>query len=713
MKLHLLNPTFLLFAIIIGFNHCYASRTEVGPLSYELNKNDKTATVIGWSSKATDNDKSILRIPSTVNSFLSQYTVTQIGQGAFQEQEQGPFKLVSVHIPQSIQIIGAHAFKNCQVLESIQFEDNSSLTEINAHAFEQCIKIQSLNFPSSLKDLGSGAFEECFSLSSLDLSNTSIQNIRTEAFLNCHHLSSVKFPGTLKEIGSSAFKFCNELTGYLDFPSSIKIIREDAFRSTGNIQRVLVPGEIEYIGDGCFSNSGIERFSLRRNSGRYEGTLIGKGAFANCASLAKVDLPFGIINMPERLFEGCSNLQEVSLNINTNLKGIGNYAFLNCVNLNNINFPASINSIGGGAFKNCGKLSQVNFALPSALESIGESAFEDCGAINSIALPNAVRYIKSSAFSNCQSLQSINLENLTKLGSIADKCFSNCKTLQKIVLGPEVANIGNGAFQNCSSLSIVDSQNNTKLYMIGDEAFSLCSSLKEVKFPSTVQRIGKFAFSNCKMLEKCSEFPALFEIGSCAFQCTNLSSFMFPTGVSVISEGVLRLCPKLTTIEIYCNSKNGCSIGAFAFEACPELQKVIMPANIRAIRDHVNDRITWFDNCGKLRDIILVGTQPSSDIQDIDFSEFVFTSGGINNFYDDVTLYFPKLWDGVNFHQPWINFFHRFPYSCEEPTVSGQLSLQNERPITKDMFTDIRSDNKISAVGKINIGGKLIMKPLR
>ena len=80
-----------------------------------------------------------LVIPETYNGF----PVTEIDENAFL----GNKKLVSVVIPDSVEIIGDSAFKNCQKLETVTFGEYASmLCEIGKQAFFGCTTLEFIEF---------------------------------------------------------------------------------------------------------------------------------------------------------------------------------------------------------------------------------------------------------------------------------------------------------------------------------------------------------------------------------------------------------------------------------------------------------------------------------------------------------------------------------------------------------------------------------------
>jgi hypothetical protein len=75
-------------------------------LSLELGKDGNSYVVVSYDGSVAD-----VVIPATYNGF----PVTEIAEKAFQNSKE----LISVEIPDSVEIIGESAFKNCQNLEFV------------------------------------------------------------------------------------------------------------------------------------------------------------------------------------------------------------------------------------------------------------------------------------------------------------------------------------------------------------------------------------------------------------------------------------------------------------------------------------------------------------------------------------------------------------------------------------------------------------------
>lgn len=95
-------------------------------------------------------------------------------------------------------------------------------------------------------------------------------------------VSDVHLPGTVKEIGSRAFYRCKDL------------------------KRIDLPDGLERIGGDAFNGSGLTEIDVPDSV-----TEIGEWAFSMCDDLKKAVLPARFANLPNHIFDSCSNLETV------------------------------------------------------------------------------------------------------------------------------------------------------------------------------------------------------------------------------------------------------------------------------------------------------------------------------------------------------------------------------------------------------------------
>ena len=95
-------------------------------LTYTLNA-DHTATVANYYNNTPDG---VIDIPDTVTKDNIDYTVTAIGNNAFES-----LNVSSVFIPATVTSIGPFAFRFCKFLATVTFAEDSQLKSIGLGAF--------------------------------------------------------------------------------------------------------------------------------------------------------------------------------------------------------------------------------------------------------------------------------------------------------------------------------------------------------------------------------------------------------------------------------------------------------------------------------------------------------------------------------------------------------------------------------------------------
>jgi hypothetical protein len=185
-------------------------------------------------------------IPFTVNNGVTNFTVTNIGQYAFQNCT----SLSSVTIPNSVTTIGLGAFDSCTGLTSVNIPN--SVTSIISSAFSSCTSLTSITIPNSVTSIGQYAFYGCTGLTSINIP-TSVTNIEPNTFGYCSGLTSVTIPNLVTSIGFGAFFNCTGLTA-VTISNSVTSIGQFAFQNCTGLTSVAIPNSITSIGNFAFYN---------------------------------------------------------------------------------------------------------------------------------------------------------------------------------------------------------------------------------------------------------------------------------------------------------------------------------------------------------------------------------------------------------------------------------------------------------------------------
>ena len=124
-----------------------------------------------------------------------------------------------------------------------------------------------------------------------------------------------------------------------------------------------------------FDYAGERVYSVKRIEDR---------AFAGCAKLNSVTIPYSISEIGVGVFSGCNNLSRITVDVKNEKyhSGESNLAII----------ETETNTLVTG----CNKT-----VIPDGIKTIGEEAFSGMRELTSINIPNSVTSIKDGAFSQC------------------------------------------------------------------------------------------------------------------------------------------------------------------------------------------------------------------------------------------------------------------------------------------------------------------------
>lgn len=207
-------------------------------LTYTLNA-DHTATVANYDNSTPDG---VIDIPDTVTKDNIDYTVTAIGNNAFES-----LNVSSVFIPATVTSIGPFAFRFCKFLATVTFAEDSHLKSIGLGAFygtEQAYpKFKEIKIPDSVETIGNAAFRYCQNLERIALPSA-LQTLSNVTFFGCTALSEVTFPASLETIQVGAFGYCRNLSE-VKLPASLKAIQSHVFGDCSDLKTVSYDGSLE------------------------------------------------------------------------------------------------------------------------------------------------------------------------------------------------------------------------------------------------------------------------------------------------------------------------------------------------------------------------------------------------------------------------------------------------------------------------------------
>lgn len=553
---------------------------------------------VTYSDRDNNTYSGSISVPETVTNNGTEYSVTKIGEYAFQGSA-----VTSVSMPECITSIGQYAcnecgsletvvlptnlddfsgwciFRNCRNLKNIAIPEN--VTEIPNGTFINCSSLAAITIPQGVSEIGSNAFYGCSSLTSIEIPE-GVKYLYEQVFYGCTALEFVKLPQNLLQIGNNCFYKCGALSD-ISLPSSIEIIAEGAFYNCENLASPTLPA------------------SLRT---------LGKSAFQYCRNITTIVLPDGVASIPESCFYGCSSLESVT--IPESLTTLGDGAFSSCQSLKAIKIPSKVTAIPDYCFFACSSLESVT--IPEGVTTIGSGAFQSCN-LNALTLPSTITSIGNYAFGKNNNLQSI-ICSATIPPTLGDNAFSNGITpsikvpISSIAVykqangwknftnyyGGDVVNNGityrideNGATITAAEATLAEANipssvefegNQYPVIKINSSVFSGNTNLTVVTLPEGLVEIGEFAFSGCKNLESVTLSESLTTLGDYAFSsCKSLKTIKIPSGVTTIPRSCFSGCSSLKSVTI---PEGVTAIGGEAFYHC-DLNALTLPESLETI----------------------------------------------------------------------------------------------------------------------------------
>ena len=396
-------------------------------------------TITGYSGSST-----IVKIPEQIGGVK----VIAIAASAFANNT----TIQSVVVPNSVESIGAGAFKGCNGLTSVSLPFVGKSRTASAY---EAVFGYIFGYTTATRNTYSYEYNTSGSQWGSNSGVSSSNNDFVDRIVGTN--SSVYLPtGTTWQYScrnghysSSSYYYLQSYYYYV--PSTLTnvvitdatVIPEEAFYNCANITSVTLNNGVKTIGTNAFENS-TKLESADIGTGV---TAINSDAFKNCSALKSITIPSGVTTISAYAFYNNTALASVSLP--SGITAIDIYAFYGTTSLKELVFPSELTTIGSNAF-NGTRIRVLN--IPSKVKSIGSAAFAGDVALTSLTIPGNVETISDSAFSGCVNITSLTLRSGIK--TIGAAAFNGIK-ITSLVVPNSVESIGAGAFKGCNSLTSV------------------------------------------------------------------------------------------------------------------------------------------------------------------------------------------------------------------------------------------------------------------
>ncbi len=373
-------------------------------------------------------------------------------------------KIGTIILPNTIETINANAFQRAEVTNPITFP--ASLRKVDASAF-QWAKIGGLDIKEGLEEIKNAGFLWSEIGGEFALPST-LKTLEHAAFMEAKGFITNMLPEGVEFVGDAAF-YQTDMADELTIPSTVTTIQSSAFNAKDvdvHYDKVTIKPDLT---PGMNSNQLVHQMLWHVDMDELvveSNTLVGIENYADTAWYQEFyNLPMDKVvlkNLPMityGAFDKCSNLVEVDMSQNANLRDIKTEAFLDAEKLHIIKFSPALKN----ETVNVGQRAFVN----TAFETMGDSTKEfDLTAAKFNATPQGL------AFAWMPKLRTLDIPRNFSNNTIPVATFYNDTNLEEVTVDYKITLIDNGAFVNDTKIKKVFIWGNTVVKNDGLEGYT-------------------------------------------------------------------------------------------------------------------------------------------------------------------------------------------------------------------------------------------------
>ncbi|MGL5308964.1 MAG: leucine-rich repeat domain-containing protein, partial [Metamycoplasmataceae bacterium] len=343
--------------------------------------------------------------------------------------------IVSIEIPATIKKINYATFFNSGSLETVTFEEESTLESIGNQAFA--------NAPGTLPT----ANELIISLPE------SINSIGQAAF-SYSMLKSITIPANITSLSNNLFEGSKINTINFGDNSSLTAIGNEVFRNAAQLENILIPNAV---------------------------TKIGGYTFRGTKALKTITIPTNVTILESSLFES-SNIETIIFDDKSTLGTIGGSVFKNAALLTTINVPVTVEKIGNDAFQGTPLLNSITmiydlYTIESTFYGFTKQQWDSIIWTN---IPKTGKVNTNLAHFMLRKTSIITWNDLESYSGIENEAFKNTEITELTIEFKENFTIGDNAFQDTGSLEKITLDINYK-NVVKDFGFSE-KQLENIKY---------------------------------------------------------------------------------------------------------------------------------------------------------------------------------------------------------------------------------------
>ena len=503
----------LLSVIMLSIGITYAEKVQIGDLYYNLNDSNFTAEV-AQSDNYYEGLSEVI-IPATVAYNNMEYSVTSIGNSAFDECS----SLKSIEIPNSVTSIGIYAFSYCTGLLSVDI--SSSVTRIGRYAFKKCrgliaIICRATNSPA----LENEVFNLVYQPFMLYVPEGSIEAYQSAS--GWGDLASIQAIPPSGEVVVETITACGGEYVWHDM-----IFTESGDYTVETDSAIVILHltliQPEYVTDSMTiydNDSLVWQGRVLYGTGIYYDTV--RTEVEGCDSIIYELVLTVLPNDPTIIASGtCGDSLTWVLTTDSvlTISGSGEMGHYETYNYPWQNYQPYIK----------------NLILHEGITTIGNSAFYLCENLISVNIPNSVRRVEGTAFCACASLKSVTIGNGVDYID-ESQVFFDCPSLTAITVAQD-----NISYCDVDGVLFTKDKSVLIQYPAGkrDATYTI---------PNTVQRIAFCGISNISWLTYVDIPNSVITIDARALADNPLDSLIIPISVTSIGNQAFRNCNSLTFI---------------------------------------------------------------------------------------------------------------------------------------------------------------------
>lgn len=301
-------------------------------------------------------------------------------------------------LPDTVKTIEGYCFAGTSITEKIVLNDG--LERINALAFYENAALKSITIPSSVEQIRVSAFRSCQNLETVEFEDDVKISTLQKTFYDCKNLDTVTF-GENNEFDRLDSTFSETGIRNIVLPDNIREMTA-AFSNTP-LERVVLPAALEVLGAGAFMNTDLSEIVIPCGV-----EAIGRSAFQNCEYLKNIQWE-NVTGISGKAFSGCVSLESIDL---TGVHSVAPDAFSGCIHLTKFYFTnqdIQNTYIPENEFQ--GNETVETIVVGNSVTEIQDCAFANCTNLQTAYIADSVSDISDTAFENCAQLTIICMEN--------------------------------------------------------------------------------------------------------------------------------------------------------------------------------------------------------------------------------------------------------------------------------------------------------------